>query len=524
MEYTDIYSCIQILHEKPKWFFQKENIADKLKCFDTIQKVGTPSTIYSLIPFLRNENLLIQNKAAETILFLFRKLKSLNEYAGTLKHLPIEKSDLDFYRTDFDEETYLQLLGIASFNSNGYVREKAVKELARLKNADGLLFILLRLGDWVTAVRKAATEGTLSFLESSYIDDLLKQLPTIDWLLKVGRVDLSEIHDRIIQFILSQNFSDEFYKKIKRLDDKTRFQFYKTFLSRKIPREEQINKISADKNILVRLELIKHLTAFDSEMQKRIIGKFLYDQSARVRQEALYASKSFSPFFNNEITELLSDEAFSVREICRHLLKDKEIDFASLYRQRIANRLFLSGSLLGLSDTGNSDDLPIFEQYISAEKSKLIVASLAAINKFNTDKAKQYSIQLVVHPIKKVRDKAVDILSKNADTETFKMIRVIYVTANYDIKMTILKLYNKIGGWNIVGDLLLSLADENATIQNLGWQLLDKWKTKATRLFTTPPAIEIERANKIYSSLDRNNLNMTNSRTNLLRDLQFFLR
>lgn len=49
MEYTDINSCIQILHEKPKWFFQKENIADKLKCFDTIQKVGTFSTTSSSI-------------------------------------------------------------------------------------------------------------------------------------------------------------------------------------------------------------------------------------------------------------------------------------------------------------------------------------------------------------------------------------------------------------------------------------------------------------------------------------------
>jgi HEAT repeat protein len=524
MDYTDIHSCIQILHEKPKWFFQKENIADKLLCFDTIQKVGTPSTIYSLIQFLRSDNLLIQTKAAETILFLFRKLKSLNEYADTLKHVPIEKSDLDYYRVDFDEKTYLQLLGIASLNSSGYVREKAVKELARLKNADGLKFIFLRLGDWVSEVRKAATEGTLSFLESSYIDDLLKQLPTIDWLLNVGRVDLSEIHDRIIQFILSQNFSEEFYNKIKRLDDKSRFRFYKTFLSKKLPRQEQIDRISADKNLLVRLELIKHLSAFDADTQEKLIGRFLHDQSTRVRQEALYASKSFAPFFHNQIAELLSDEASSVREISRHMLKDKGIDFAVLYRQRIAERQFLSGSLLGLSETGNSEDLPTFERYIQTEKSKLIVACLTAINKFNEDKAKQYSLELVVHPIKKVRDKAVEILAKNTDTETFQKVRDIYATGNYDIKKTILKLYNKIGGWNIVGDLLLALADENASIQNLGWQLLDKWKAKATRLFTTPPATEIERANKIYCSLDISNLKMTHSRISLLQDLKFFLR
>lgn len=524
MDCTDINHCIQILSERPKWFFQKDNIADKVQCFETIQKVGTPSTIYSLIHFLRSDNLIIQTKAAETILVLFGKLKSLNEYADTLKHLSIEKSDLDFYRVDFDEKTYLQLLGIASLNSSGYVRENAVKELARIKNGDGLKFILLRLGDWVAAVRKAATEGTLSFLEITYIDDLLKQLPTIDWLLKVERVDLSELHDRVVQFILSQDFSEEFYNKIKRLDDKTRLRFYKAFLSNKHPTKEQIGKISADKNFLVRLELIKHLSAFDTDTQKELIAGFMHDQSARVRLDALYASKNFSPYFDNQINELLSDETASVRELSRHLLKDKRINFTTLYRQRIAEQQFLSGSLLGLSETGNSEDLPIFEQYINAEKSKLVVACLTAINKFNADRAQQYSLELLVHPIKKVRDKAVEVLTKSSDAATLQKVRDIYAKSNFDVKKTILKLYNKVGGWNIVGDLLLALADENANIQNLGWQLLDKWKTKATRLFTTPPATEIERANKIYSSLDTSTLNLSHSRTNLLQDLKCFLR
>ncbi|MGB3008622.1 MAG: hypothetical protein WBC06_19050, partial [Chitinophagaceae bacterium] len=145
MDYTDINQCIKTLNERPKWFFQKDNIAEKLQCFDTIQKVGTPTTIYSLFSFLKSDNTLIQEKSAETILNLFAKLKSQNDLADSLKHLTIDKSDLDLYRVDFDEETYLQLLGIASLNSSGYVREKAVKEITRLQNTNGLKFILYRL-------------------------------------------------------------------------------------------------------------------------------------------------------------------------------------------------------------------------------------------------------------------------------------------------------------------------------------------------------------------------------------------
>jgi hypothetical protein len=93
MNSTDIHQCIQILHEKPKWFFRKENISDKLQCFDTIQNFGTPSAIYFLTRFLRNDNALIQTKAVETILFLFGKLKSLNDFSNALKQLHIGESD-----------------------------------------------------------------------------------------------------------------------------------------------------------------------------------------------------------------------------------------------------------------------------------------------------------------------------------------------------------------------------------------------------------------------------------------------
>lgn len=103
-------------------------------------------------------------------------------------------------------------------------------------------------------------------------------------------------------------------------------------------------------------------------------------------------------------------------------------------------------------------------------------------------------------------------------------VRGIYAKGGYDLKKTILKLYNKIGGWNIVGDLLLALTDKNVHIQNLGWQLLDKWRLKVTRLFTTPPKAELERANKIYSSLDTSNIQLTHSRTTLFQDLKFYLR
>src|SRR5689334_20156367 len=121
MNYADLNSCIRVLTEKPKWFFQKDNVTEKLQCFETIQKLGPPRYIHFLIQYLGSDNLQIRTKAAETIMSMFGKLKTLNDYSDTLKDLPIGESDLDSYRADFDENTYLQLLGIASLNRNGFV-------------------------------------------------------------------------------------------------------------------------------------------------------------------------------------------------------------------------------------------------------------------------------------------------------------------------------------------------------------------------------------------------------------------
>lgn len=524
MDYTDINQCIQILNERPKWFFHKDNIAEKLQCFNTIQKVGTPTTIYSLFSLLKSDNKIIQEKSAETILHLFAKLKSQNHYADSLKHLSIDKRDLDLYRVDFDEKTYLPLLGIASLNCSGYVREKAVTEIARLKNANGLKFILFRLSDWVLPVRKAATEAINSFLDNAYIDELLKELPIIDWLLNVKRIDLTEPHSRIIQYILNQEFSEEFHKKINRLDDKTRLRYFRNYFTYKKPSKEQIKSIVKDKNFLVKLEVLKHLPIFDTTFQEELIGDFLQDQSARIRVNALYATKPYNPTFDKEIDILLSDESASVRELCRHLLKSKSGDFAEIYRERIKKGEFLSGSLNGLSEVSTIEDLPIFERYISSKKSKIIIGCLTAINKFNADKAKHHSLELLTHSIMRVRKKATEILAKGCDNDTLQKIRQTYLVGDSEIKKTVLTLYNKIGGWNVIGDFLIALTDDNSNIQNIGWQLLDKWKANATRLFTTPPKAEIERANNIYKNLDRSKTKLTNSRTNLLQDLEFYLR
>jgi hypothetical protein len=523
MDYTGLNDCFEILNQKPNWFFHKENIAEKVRCLDMIQQVGSPNLIERLFKFLRSDTPMIQAKAAETILVLFKQLKSLHDYADALKYVPIEKTDLDLYRVNFDEKIYTQLLAVASLNSNGYVREKAVKELAELKRSEGFKFIILRLADWVYEVRNAANDAVWSYLDQANVDDLLNHLHTLDWLLTVKRVDLREVHKRIVQFVVNQEFTSDFYNKIQKLDDKIRFRFYKHFLATKSPSEEQIKMIGADKSFLIRGQLMKYLGRFESAIRKEIIRKYLQDHSATVKLQALYESARFKSEFDEELIILLSDKAASIRELSRNLLASRGMNFPQLYRKRINEKKFLSGSILGLSETGSHEDLSTLEQNVRTNNDNIVVACLVAINKFSPDKAKHYALELLVHKSKKVRQKAVDIIAKNMDPQVLESVRDIYANGGYDVKKSVLMLFNMWGGYSVIGDLLLALTDENIKIQNLAWQFVEKWKVKAVRLFTTPQNSDLERARQIYSDLKPGQMNLTHPRTSLLNQLRFYL-
>jgi hypothetical protein len=61
-----------------------------------------------------------------------------------------------------------------------------------------------------------------------------------------------------------------------------------------------------------------------------------------------------------------------------------------------------------------------------------------------------------------------------------------------------LKLFNKVGGWTAIPDLMIGTIDENENIRQLAFDYLQIWRTRAVRLVSTPKQGDIERANQIF--------------------------
>ena len=190
----ELWYYIQILGQKKQgWLFKKENVEERLLALTKILELDYPSLIQNLIPFLKDDNKEIQQATCRVVTQLFKKNETKKGYYDTLKYCDISKSDIDVFSKIFSNEDCITLYSIATLNSNGYVREKAIKKLAESKSEKAIPFIVYRLADWVQAVRQTALKSIDNFKKVEFINALVDNLTLFEWLQKVERTDLSSV-------------------------------------------------------------------------------------------------------------------------------------------------------------------------------------------------------------------------------------------------------------------------------------------------------------------------------------------
>jgi hypothetical protein len=100
----------------------------------------------------------------------------------------------------------------------------------------------------------------------------------------------------------------------------------------------------------------------------------------------------------------------------------------------------------------------------------------------------------------------------------------IYETGNYDLKKSMLKLFNKVGGWSAIPDLMIGTIDENENIRHLAFGYLQIWRARAVRLFSTPKQGEIERAKQIFNFVNETHEDKQYFKTNPVDGLDFYFK
>jgi len=515
----EIWQYIEILRRPNKaWFFSKDITDEKINALTKIANEGYSSLIYSLTKFLKDDNREIRETTCRTITHLFKKIDSKKGYYDTLKHCGISKSDIDFYEANFPKEQYVELLAISSLNGSGFVREKAVKKLSQIDSSRAVQFLIYRLADWVLPVRQAALNGIDNYKTTNYIDSLIENLPIFEWLQNVERTDLSGVYKDIVEFIASKN-REYVIENFKKYPAKLRILLARHISSSLRDNSQELNLFLSDKHFLIRNLALNH---FDKLGQTEI-EQLLNDKSGNVRLLTIYCLKDQNGF-ETIAKKFLADNSATIRHFARFTLKQTNIDFAKFYNDNLQENKQVIGSLSGLAEMEGKQYLETVKSYLKDKKIRVKKKAFLALCKLDEEGAYDFAFANLDSQYLGLRNVIIEYLSHIPRQEVLTKAKSIYETGNYDLKKSMLKLFNKVGGWTAIPDLMIGTIDENENIRQLAFGYLQIWRTRAVRLFTTPKQEEIERAKQIFSFVNETHEDKQYFKTNPVNGVDFYFK
>jgi len=417
----------------------------------------------------------------------------------SLKYIDLKKKDLARF-SDFEIEIQNSLFCIASMNSDGYIREEALTFLINSPTQKTIPFILFRLADWVPTIRQKAESGVGKLIQQQKPEFLIRQYKIIDWLLKIERYNLQKIHHEITEFIFSEENIEQIIQNLESYEVGDRYFIFRNLIARNILDNQIFEKILTDKNYLIRLLAIRNI---DLTERPEILKRLLNDRSQKIRHYAINKiSKSQLKEFQTELNSLLFDNSAAIRATCRSLLsKFNDLNYAEIYREEITINPS-PGSIIGLSEVGNKSDLDVLSEFLCSDSVKKRAAGLFAISNLDYNKAKEKAFELLKDSSNTVKKTCFNIIPKETSFDDLSKLRNTYDFGDNKTKRFVLKIISKYGGWDIAGDFLKGIKEEDKKIKQTAFVFLNSWYNYSIRLGTEQKETDKEYVMGIYKEFN----------------------
>lgn len=466
--------------------------------FDSMKELNQISTIFE---WTFDSNSEIATEAGKTI---HRLLTSQTAFKNkslyySLRDIDLNKKNLKRF-CDFETEIQNSLFCVASMNSSGYVREDALNFLIKSPTEKTFPFILFRLADWVPIIRKTAEDGVRSLIYQQAPRFLIRHHKIIDWLLKVERSNLQSINQEVTEFIFSDKNINQIIDNLDSYEEGDRYFIFRNLIARNKLDKETFEKILTDKNYLIRLLAIRNTDLIE---RPGILKRLLKDSSQKIRNYAIdKIPESDLERFHSELNDLLFDSSTAIRAKSRLLIsKFSNPDFPELYRTAITETP-TPGCIIGLSEVGNRSDVDIIRQFLGSDSAKQRAASLLGVSNLDYHLVKKMAFDLLNDSSNTVKKTCVNLISKDRSFGDLSRLRSIYDDGNNETKRFVLKAIGKYGGWDIAGDFLKGINEENEKINQTAFAFLNSWYNYSKRLGTEQKKAEKEYVMGIYEDMD----------------------
>ena len=422
----------------------------------------------------------------------------------------------DFITSDMSASECRSVTIFASFNPNGYIRERAVQ---MMKGFYGTLpFVILRQNDWVSQVRVAASEVVDYRLANLSEGELISALPFTDKLSRSERLQDSEIYVNRIYLTLT-SLENELIAGLSSKNIRTRRICTKMLFNTLNPRYDlAFDRLVDESDPFLRSKIFRQLLESNQNMDA-IVDRFLMDKFLQNRLLAFqYICEHNQETALHIAQNLLIDKNATVRESARYYLKNNrvDIDFRAFYKSHFKDRTV--SAILGLGETGIPEDAKEIEDYLSVSQISIVRAAMTAVMRLASTKYVELITEFLADNRVGIVTTAKNLIIKTALIDYSRITEIFYATPYKITKQKCFSILLTTRKWPRLILILDVLESGESEIAESATVALQRWVGNYNRSFVTPNEAQIK---QIRESIDRlgNKLPL-----NMQRQLAFMLK
>jgi len=395
------------------------------------------------------------------------------------------------------------LLRLATFHACGYVREAALRH-RQLDNAgEAIPQCLIRLNDWVPAVRVAAGEALRSRTRLSSAARLVAALPLIDAAARWGRMDGDAILQEIDALLCSGPGVRSLAAGLHDSNPRVRRSSYRrASVSPALMGSDLYAEALDDRDPFIRVWACRHLVSAPAANGfDQLAARLLADRFARVRATAFPVALDRG--VTGDVARLLCDTHALVRALAQAqmLIEGRDV-VAHYHAARLSPRARTCAvALVGLAETTAGAEPATFRPFLFDERPRVRRAALRALAVLRVPDLPELCVRALDDPHPGPARAARDLILAGRLRVDPAALKVAFERAASDQgRLVVLGAMAALDHWRQIGALLDAVAASGGVRTRLLCRV-HRWIGRSgTRCFTRPTASDRRRA---LDALDR---------------------
>ena len=402
------------------------------------------------------------------------------------------------------------ILGMFSFHRSGYLREYAVKRLARIHDGSEVRYLLLRLNDWVPQVREAAQSAIEERLRDDQALHFAKHVSLIVRLEGTQRVQRHELLGPVKRLLVMSSGTAALLVALQDGSLRTRRSIV-PFLVERSP--DVLRSLMASRAMKedpwIRTFIIPFInkTLPENDAQMALL-RLVNDPSPAVRRKSLEALvQRFPEEAAKPLEDALLDPSIRVRDFCRFLLKDKGIDFAARYRGAIHSANAprdLAAAIAGLGEVGSAADGASVSPHLTHPLPSVRKAVVKSLMRLAPDLFSEQVVSLLQDPSPSVSSVATRALMVHAATlDLPAMTDFIHAGTPRHARLNLVRLFAALSKWPSILRLVDAANSADEEVASEARKLIEAWDQQFNRRQATPSRRQVEELKSSLTAIER---------------------